>query len=147
MARPTEYKEEYVEMVDAYIQGCADKYDEEKKEYLVQLPTVEGFALFVGHHKDTIYEWVKIHPKFSDAIDKIKNHQLNKLINKGLSGKYNATIAKLLLSGNHNIREKTDQDITSDGKAINISFDPSLQTRHAQTTQSTTEDSPKHKEV
>lgn len=116
--RPREYKEEYIGLVDDYIKECEDFYNDEKKEYEVKLPTVEGFALFVGHHKDTIYEWCKEYKDFSDAIDKIKNNQLNKLINKGLSGKYNPTIAKLLLSGNHNIREKSEQDITSDGKPI-----------------------------
>jgi hypothetical protein len=140
MARPTEYQEAYVEMVHDYLNDCEDQYDSEKKEYLVKLPTVEGFADYVGHNKTTIYEWVKIYPEFSNAIDRIKNHQLNKLINKGLSGKYNATIAKLLLSGNHNIREKSEQDITSDGKALQVSFDPSLQSRHADSTQSTKED-------
>lgn len=128
--RPKEYKEEYIELVDIYIQGCEDAYNEEKKEYEVQLPTVEGFALFVGHHKDTIYEWCKEYPLFSDAIDKIKNNQLNKLINKGLSGKYNPTIAKLLLSGNHNIREKTEQDITSNG--MTIQFDKSFDAKTPQ---------------
>lgn len=44
-------------------------------------------------------------------------------------------------------KPETKTDLTSDGKPITISFDPSLQTRHAQTPQSTTEDSTKHEEV
>lgn len=108
MGRPIEYKTEYISLVDDYISDCEDVFDKEKNEYMVKLPTVEGFALFVGHNKTTIYEWCKEYPDFSNAIDKIKENQLNKLINKGLSGKYNPTIAKLLLSGNHNIREKSD---------------------------------------
>lgn len=118
MGRPKEFKEEYIELVDVYIKECEDAYNEEKKEYEVKLPTVEGFALFLGHNKTTIYEWCKENEDFSNTIDKIKTNQLNKLINKGLSGKYNPTIAKLLLSGNHNIREKSEQDITSNGESI-----------------------------
>lgn len=114
--RPKEFKEEYISLVKDYIQECEDAFDKERNEYIVKLPTVEGFALFIGHHKDTIYEWCKENKLFSDAIDEIKNNQLNKLINKGLSGKYNPTIAKLLLSGNHNIREKSD--ITTDDSKI-----------------------------
>jgi hypothetical protein len=114
--RPKEFKETYISLVNDYIAECEDTFDKEKNEYMVKLPTVEGFALFIGHHKDTIYEWCKENKLFSDAIDEIKNNQLNKLINKGLSGKYNPTIAKLLLSGNHNIREKSD--ITTDDKKI-----------------------------
>lgn len=116
--RPREYKTEYIELIDDYLNDCEDTFDKEKNEYMVKLPTVEGFALFVGHNKTTIYEWCKEYPEFSNAIDKIKENQLNKLINKGLSGKYNPTIAKLLLSGNHNIREKTETDVTSKGESI-----------------------------
>lgn len=114
--RPKEFKEQYISLVDDYIQECEDAFDKEKNEYMVKLPTVEGFALFIGHNKTTIYEWCKENEEFSNAIDKIKENQLNKLINKGLSGKYNPTIAKLLLSGNHNIREKSD--ITTDEQKI-----------------------------
>lgn len=116
--RPREYKTEYISLVDDYLSDCEDTFDKDKNEYMVKLPTVEGFALFVGHNKTTIYEWCKEYPEFSNAIDKIKENQLNKLINKGLSGKYNSTIAKLLLSGNHNIREKSETDLTTNGKDI-----------------------------
>ncbi len=121
--RPREYKTEYISLVQDYLNDCEDMFDKDKNEYLVQLPTVEGFALFVGHNKTTIYEWCKEYPEFSNAIDEIKNNQLNKLINKGLSGKYNSTIAKLLLSGNHNIRERTETELSNpDGNLKSITI-------------------------
>ncbi len=45
-------------------------------------------------------------------------HQIcQRLIDMGLSGVYNSTIAKLILSSNHGMRERLDK--TSDDKPIN----------------------------
>ena len=104
--RPSKYEdktpEEWVSLVDKYIKSCVD---EDKK---VNLPTVQGLAYELGLHKDTINEWCKEHKEFSVAITKIKNKQCKELVNKGLEGSYNPTIAKLLLSANHGMAERTD---------------------------------------
>jgi len=135
MARPSEFKEEYITKVDEYL---SQNQDEEVKivksakvsktsdessgwqnvgiKLKVKLPTIEGFAMFIGVNKTSLYEWEKKHYKFSNALDKIRTEQLQRLINMGLSGDYNSTIAKLMLSSNHNMREKSD--LTSDDKPI-----------------------------
>lgn len=131
VGRPTKYLEEYINKVDEYLELHQDIEQEkvgmrneekgyEKIEYIlkVDLPTVEGFALFLGVNKTTLYEWEKNHPEFSNALDKIRTEQQMRLINEGLAGNYNPTIAKLILSSNHGMREKTDQDITSNGKEL-----------------------------
>lgn len=86
----------------------------------VKLPTIEGLASFLGVNKTTLYEWEKDHPEFSNALDQIRQEQAQRLINNGLSGDYNSTIAKLILSSNHGMRERVDSDLTSNGKPIPI---------------------------
>ena len=49
---------------------------------------------------------------------KIKQEQKERLADNGLAGKYNPTIAKLILSANHDMREKVDTDVTSKGDKI-----------------------------
>lgn len=125
--RPSEYKEEYIDKADEYLAICQDedkkvikqsseKYEMYDNKLKVHLPTIEGFALFLNVNKTSLYEWEKIHPDFSNALSKIRTEQQKRLIDNGLSGDYNSTIAKLILSANHGMREKSD--ITTDDKPI-----------------------------
>jgi len=114
VGRPTEYAKEYINKVDKYLADHKDDISTKK----VDLPTIEGFALFLGVNKTSLYEWEKIHPVFSNALDKIRTEQQTRLINEGLSGNYNSTIAKLILSSNHGMREKSEQDITSGNQPL-----------------------------
>ena len=94
-------------------------------EYLIttgkeqtSLPTVEGFAIFLGVARDTLYEWAKKHPKFSDTLKDLMTRQAQQLIDDGIYGgkEVNATIVKLMLQNNHGMRER--KDITSLGKEL-----------------------------
>lgn len=58
MARPTTYKPEYPEML---LEHMADGF------------TLDAFAGRIRVHRDTLHEWSKVHPEFSDAI-KIGKH-------------------------------------------------------------------------
>ena len=110
--RPTEYDPEYCQKVDEYLKTTG-------KEQM-HLPKIESFAIYLGHHKDTLYEWAKLHPDFSDALKKILVRQAEQLIDDGIYGgkEVNATIVKLLLQNNHGMKEKSD--VTSGGKPIPI---------------------------
>lgn len=107
--RPTKY--------DSTIPGKAEDYLRENEDSVevvgtgtvlrtVNLPTIEGFASYLGVTKSTVYKWAGDHKKFSDSLELIKAEQLRRLVNSGLSGAYNSTIAKLMLSSNHGIHEK-----------------------------------------
>lgn len=115
--RPSEYKPEYEQRVDDYLDENQDEILENGK-IDVRLPTIEGFARSLGVNKTSLYEWEKKHPKFSNALDKIRVEQQERLLNRGLSGDYNSTIAKLVLSANHGMREKSD--MTTDDKPLSI---------------------------
>jgi len=125
--RPTKYKEEYIEEIRVYLKECTDilddyhktrgeKSDSYERVIKVNLPMVEGFALRLGVNKTTIYEWAKNHKRFSNALGQIKIEQKKRLIEMGLSGDYNPTIAKLVLSANHGMVER--QDVTTKGNEL-----------------------------
>lgn len=120
--RPSEFKEEYIEKVEEYLATCKDeettfhktvgsKTDSYERIIKVKLPTIEGFALFLNVAVSSLYLWSKDRPEFSEALNKIKAEQKDRLIEKGLSGDYNPTIAKLILSSNHGMTDR--QDVTS----------------------------------
>lgn len=128
--RPTKYDRKFIAKADEYLKECHDKVyrfqkamgktDGFERRVDVNLPTIEGFAVYLGVNKTTLYEWAKKHNKhpydFSNALYRIKDEQRKRLTNKGLSGEYNPLIAKLILSSNHGMSEKSD--LTSGGKPI-----------------------------
>ncbi len=129
MARPEKYKEEFINKVDEYLESRQDSdvdvVESENdttgrvryiKKLTVKLPTIEGFALFIDVSEKSLYNWEKKYPVFLQALRKIKTEQQQRLLDKGLSGDYNSTIAKLILSSNHGMREKSD--VTSDNKVL-----------------------------
>lgn len=119
--RPEEYKEEYIAKVDEYLESRQDEevhvvkqansekgYEMFDNKLKVKLPTIEGFARFIDVSKKSLYNWEKEYPEFLHALDKIRTEQQERLINQGLSGGYNPTIAKLILSSNHGMAERTE---------------------------------------
>jgi hypothetical protein len=114
MARPSKYNEKFISEADVYLAECVDATVDGRLK--VNIPTIEGFALHIGVNKDTLYGWSKDNATFSDALTKIKTEQQQRLLNNGLAGTYNSTIAKLVLSSNHNMREKSD--VTTNDKDL-----------------------------
>jgi len=110
--RPTVYDPRFIEEVDRYL--------EETGPENMHLPKVVSFARRIGVHKDTLYEWAKIHPEFSDALSKIMEKQEEDLTDTGIFGgkEINQSIIKLMLMNNHGYREKSDTDITTGGQKI-----------------------------
>lgn len=100
---------------------------EEARKYLSEmdisihtlLPTIEGLAIALHISRDTVYEWEKENKDFSDIVNQLRADQGQKLIQNALLGKYNATIAKLILSGKHGYVEKTETDVTTNGESLN----------------------------
>ena len=116
-----------VAKVDEYLAICVDEEkefhktrgqtsDSFERHLTVKLPTIEGFSSFLNINNSTLYEWDKKYPDFSKALEKIIKEQQKRLLDKGLSGEYNSTIAKLILSSNHGMAER--KDITTKGQAI-----------------------------
>jgi len=119
--RPTSYSEEMLQKTKEYIEACNEEHEVRYKPKLVEdkvveepyihynpkIPTIEGLAYELKVNKTTIYEWENKHEEFSNVIDELRNKQASQLVNKGLSGQYNSTIAKVLLT-KHGYREGAD---------------------------------------
>lgn len=115
--RPSKYNEEFIDEVDVYLEQNKDTRDRHGK-LIVNLPTKEGLAQHLDVTKKTLLNWAEEHEEFLHALKKIDAEQQKRLLNSGLSGDYNSTIAKLILSSNHGMAEKTQQDHTSQGEKI-----------------------------
>lgn len=101
--RPTKYNPLFVHELDKYLQTTG-------KEQM-SLPTIQGFALWLGVDDETLTEWAKRYPEFSATLKKLKHLQAKQLIDDGIYGgkEVNSTIIKLLLQNNHGMKERTDQ--------------------------------------
>jgi len=110
VGRPTDYKPEYCQKAEEYLKTVGREQ--------TQLPMVEGFAVYLGVSKKTLYNWSKEHKEFLHALGEIKLAQLLQLVNDGIYGgkEVNATIVKLLLQNNHGMKER--KDVTSKDKQL-----------------------------
>lgn len=120
--RPSEYDPKFVDLVDTYLALATDTIVVVAGSGFrteVKLPKREGFAKFLGYPRQTLDNWAKEHPEFFDALERIDAEQRERLIDKGLSGDYNPTIAKLILSANHGMAEKSESKNEHSG---NVSF-------------------------
>lgn len=70
MARPTKYKPEYCEALISHMK--------EGRSF-------ESFSGSAGVHRDTLYEWVKVFPEFSDAKKVGEGYGLHALEDLGLN--------------------------------------------------------------
>jgi hypothetical protein len=110
--RPTKYDPKMVDQINEYLRGAIPEN--------MKIPTIEGIALKLGISRETLYQWAKEYPEFSDTIEKTKTLQKEYLQEIGIFGgkEINATIVALLLKVNHDMVEKTATDITSRGEKV-----------------------------
>lgn len=103
----------------------SDALVKKAEHYLKVLPrgeiihSIEGLADYLGVIRATIYDWASQEekPEFSYIVEQLRHLQAKELINKGLSGAYNSSITKVILS-KHGYREATETDITTKGDKL-----------------------------
>lgn len=111
--RPTDYSPAILKKAKAYLNACKDEEVELVKQsgkgkngsykiienkLKIHLPSIEGLARYLGVARSTVYKWRDEHQDFSDMLEEILQEQHQRLLDNGLSGDYNSTIAKLVLS-------------------------------------------------
>jgi len=116
--RPTKYNTTMLTKARKFLE------DEER-------PTAEQLAIKLKVRRHTVADWGKKHELFSTVLEEIRSkYELN--ISEGaLTGEFNATFAKFLLSAKLGLREKTDvkQEVTGD-IGLNISFNTVAQSEY-----------------
>lgn len=108
--RPSEYTPELLVKAREYLDSCLD-IEEDKENRIhkkVNIPSKAGLALAMGVARETLYDWARKYPEFSDIMEEMGAKQEIALINNGLSGNYNQTITKVILT-KHGYREGIDQ--------------------------------------
>lgn len=121
VGRPLEYNIEFVDKAREYLESCKDQEmpaDTEngiRSRLVVKIPTKGGLARYLGVARETLYDWASKYPEFSDIMEDLGAEQEERLINNGLSGTYNQTITKVLIT-KHGYREGVDN--TSNGNTI-----------------------------
>ena len=98
--QPTKYRSEYCDLT-LFLNHC-------KRNVL--LPSLCGYAVFLEVAEQTIVNWGKKYAEFLVSLRKLLVIERQTLVNKGLKNKYNSTIAKLLLSANHGVKETSVQE-------------------------------------
>ena len=102
--RPTKLTDELVSKAEMYLTDYPSNGD--------IVPTVAGLSVYLDIAKSSIYKYRDESDRFSDTLERIESLQESKLVNGGLLGDFNATIAKLMLY-NHGYSEKQVVDNTS----------------------------------
>lgn len=92
---------------------------EKAKEYLFRyeeqgdvIPSAAGLACWLGIAKSSVYLYGEQDQEFSDTLCAIQAKQEVVTLNRGITGDFNSTIAKLVLA-NHGYSDKVQQDHTS----------------------------------
>lgn len=112
MSRPSGYRAEFCEKLIEYF--SVTPYREESPGSLVpnDFPTFAGFAAKIGVHRETLLEWSKLHPEFSDAYKRAKDFQENYLAVNGTKGLINAAFGIFTAKNVLGWRDKRDTEVT-----------------------------------
>lgn len=106
---------------------CVDRTSKKGKT-TVDLPSIEGLAVYMDIDRTTIYDWQKKFPEFSHIIGKLLALQAKKLINNGLNRRYSPTITKLILS-KHGYIER--QQVEQSGGVTNVHYNAEITAEEA----------------
>lgn len=100
MSRPSRLTDELIDKANTYLD-----------EYASAIPSVAGLSLFLGCARSSIYKWQDEDERFSDILGRILATQEQLLLSNGLTGDFNATIAKLVL-GKHGYSDKQETELS-----------------------------------
>lgn len=113
--RPSEYDPNFVKEVDKYLEEAIPEN--------MDLPSIEGLALRLDVSKQSLYNWAEQHPKFLDALEKLRLTQKQHLVKIGIFGgkEINSNIVSLMLKVNHDMVETNRTELTGkDGSPLGV---------------------------
>lgn len=124
IGRPSRYHKEYcAKLVEYFMRERPYRTVQTMfgpKEIPTDLPTLAGFAMEIGVHRDTLHEWANAtdksgklkHPEFSDAIKKAKTVQEMIWATNSLRKLYDKTFAIFFGKNNLDYRDKYEVEET-----------------------------------
>lgn len=120
--RPTKYKPEYVQEFIDYFSEAPYKVVNNMK-IANDFRTIASFARKIGVNKDTLHEWRKVHPEFSDAYKLAEQYQEEYLSTNGTLGLINPAFSIFTAKNVINWRDK--KEISGDAeKPLTIKVEP-----------------------
>lgn len=123
---PTTYKKKYCEEIIKFFDiepyelkertrtnkdGSSFTYEEEVPN---DIPFISAFARKIKVHKDTLYEWRKVHPEFSDSFKIAKDLQKEILVVNGLRGLYKGSFPIFTAKNILGWRDQVDHKLGGD---------------------------------
>ena len=134
VGRPSLYKEEYCDTIVKYfdvapismtIKRELNKDGTIKSEVEIPvantMPTLQRFAHTIGVHVDTMIEWCRVYPKFSEAYARAKQLQEDIWMTNSLLGLYNAQFAQFYGKNCLGYKDKVETESTN----VNLNRDMS----------------------
>lgn len=79
----------------------------------IDVPSIAGFAIFLGVPKSTLNNWSRTHNEFREALIVLKQTQEAFLLNKGLNKLYDPQMSKFILMNNHGMKEKAEKTVNN----------------------------------
>lgn len=80
-----------------------------------KVPSIAGLAFVLGKSRKVLYGWAEQNDEFRNILEAIASIQEMLLIDGGLSGDFNATITKMMMT-KHGYSDKVETDVkNSDG--------------------------------
>lgn len=115
------YKAEYADDLLNYFKEMEDMD-------IIELPTLEGWAISRSISIRSVNNWVheeEKYPQFADKYAQALAIQKKKLALLGLKGSYNQRLVEFLLKNNHGMSDKTEQKVdqtVNGGVSIKVSY-------------------------
>ena len=111
--RPTKLTDELLEKAEEYV------YDFRANEDVV--PSVAGLACYLEISRSSLYNYKDENARFLDIVERVELLQEKMLVNGGLMGDFNPTIAKLMMT-KHGYSDKQEVDNRSSDNSMRPVF-------------------------
>ena len=135
MARLLEYTPEVITKLKEYFDRPYEQIDvvemtekpdgTETKQKVrgCKFPTIEGFCVSIGIHKQTLHNWMKDNKELFDVYSQCKQRQMDILITNTLNGNYKENFAKFVAMNLYGMKEKTENDHKSSDGSMTPKFE------------------------
>lgn len=116
VGRPTQYRDEYAAMLRDYANAAMTPLDNQVDKRLTysNFPTVEGFLFKLAVKNATFWDWVQAHEALADALEDLRRVQKQLIIQRGITGIYNAAFTKFVAINLTDMRDEMTLNHTGD---------------------------------